>query len=112
MTENYLQVFKKNLTIELESIADYIRHSSTTISEAQQQFEKKFETIEDGQIVIKDDAVSNDEYSKFHAVFPHFFRLSTFIGLFSYFENQLVKLCHRKSRYQLSAKQQLWLHAA
>jgi hypothetical protein len=104
MTRNNLQVFKKHSILELESIADYIQHSNKSIAEAQRQLERKFETIEDGQVIIRIDAEWNDEYSKLHSIFPHFFRLSTFIGLFSYFENQLVKMCqriHERKKYKI-----------
>ncbi|HEY5371531.1 MAG TPA: hypothetical protein VIJ75_21305 [Hanamia sp.] len=104
MTENYLQVFREYSILELESIADYIRHSNKSIATAQQEFDKKFETIEDGQVVIKFDLESNDEYSKLHSIFPHFFRLSTFIGLFALFENRLIRMCkkiHERKQYRI-----------
>jgi len=77
MTENYLQVFREYSISGLESIADYIRHSNKSITTAQQEFEKKFETIEDGHVVIRFDLESGDEYSKLQSISPHFFRLSS-----------------------------------
>lgn len=92
MTENYLQVFKKYTILELDCISDYIVHSKKSISDAQRFFDNKLEIIEDGQKVIRITLERQEEYTKYNSIFPHFFRLSTFIGLFSYFENEVVKL--------------------
>jgi len=103
MTENFLQVFKNRSVSELASIADYIEHSKQSILGAQADFEKNLEIVEiDGENVIV-----NEDYerrSQVHEIFPNFFRLSTFVGLFSYFEGLLSHLCyyiHERRNYKL-----------
>jgi len=90
MTENYLQVFKKYHVSELDAISDYIKHSNKSIIDAQMQFEKRFTPVERYSEKTEEE---REEYSKIHQIFPNFFRLSTFIALYSHFENKLTHLC-------------------
>jgi len=107
MTENFLQVFKKYATSESSAISDYIKHSNQSIQNAQKDFENRIEKLsigDDWESIIKN---NDEEHDKFHHIFPNFFRLSTFIGLYSYFETKLNRLCYfinerKKYRIKLS----------
>lgn len=93
MTENYLQVFMRFYNEDLSSISDYIKHSKKSITTAQDELDKKLTKVVGGEQVLLIGLDDRDEHSKIHQVFPHFFRLSTFVGLYSYFENKLTRLC-------------------
>lgn len=104
MTENFLQVFKKYTNSELDSIRDYIRHSNKSITDAQQEFEKRLKTVENGETIIRIEKESLEEYEKISQIFPNFFRLSTFIGLYSHLENKMTRLCkriHERKKFRL-----------
>lgn len=106
MTNDFLQAFKKYTDYELDAIVDYIRHSNKSITDVQKQFEERLTTQESDQFIINVTAEHRDDYSKFNQIFPNFFRMSTFIGQYSYFENKLSRLCehiHEKKNYRLKA---------
>lgn len=104
MTEDFLQVFKKYCLSELNTFSDYIKHSNKGILDAQNQFEEQLKTIEQGQVKIIIGEEQREEYVKLNSIFPNFFRLTTFVGLFFSFENKLTSLCnyiHERKQFKL-----------
>jgi hypothetical protein len=96
MKNEFLRAFKNQWISELNAFIDYIEHSNKSIADAQENFLKQLSTINDDQktaVIIGIDQM--EEHSKLNSIFPHFFRLSTFVGLQFSFENKLSILCNR-----------------
>ncbi len=107
MTNSVLNGLKNQWISELDAFTDYISHSNKSISDAQRQFEQQLSTTNDSEktkIIIGSDQMQ--EHSKLNSIFPHFFRLSTFVGLQFSLENRLTVLCsriHESKKFKIKA---------
>ncbi len=96
-----LQLFRGHFSSELSSYKEFINQSSQNIISIQNKFEELYnseiETTVESDDEPKDD-YWNYEHYKVHEIFPSFYRQSTFIGLYSFFETRLHSLCENMQR--------------
>ena len=96
-----LQLYRGHITSELCSFKDFINKSGKNIILIQNKFEKLYNSEIKSSDVSADkpnDDYWNYEYYKVHEIFPSFYRQSTFIGLYSFFETRLRSLCENMQR--------------
>lgn len=96
-----LQLYRGHITSELSSFKDFINQSGENIISIQNKFEELYNS-EIKSSDVSDDEPKDDywnyEYYKIHEIFPSFYRQSTFIGLYSFFETRLSSLCEIMQR--------------
>lgn len=96
-----LQLYRGHTSSELSSFMNLISLSGENILAAQNKFEELYnseiETNDESNNQLKDD-YWNYEYVKVYEIFPSFYRQSTFIGLYSFFETRLYSLCDNLRR--------------
>lgn len=96
-----LQLYKGHTSSELNSFRNFINLNGENILAAQNKFEELYSSeiqnngVSDNQ--PKDD-YWNYEFIKVYEIFPSFYRQSTFIGLYSFFETRLYSLCDNLQR--------------
>ncbi len=97
---NLLKVGLQSIKLELSSIDDYIEETAVNLASKQKDLENKYEKARSNGSEDEDlAAYFNDDFHRYHKLFPSFSFNSILVSQFSFFETRLKFLCelyHRK----------------
>lgn len=101
---NLLRAGLQSIRIELRSLDEYIDETDKILNERQRELESRYQDArkENPKDDPELDIYFEDEYYRYHELFPTFTFNSILVSQFSFFESRLKFLCDLYHRHQFS----------